>query len=119
MRFPHDVCDEALAYITRMKLSAFIFVTIVFALNVAAQTSPTARAVITLRTSNPNVGWNIGSAKVGDLDCDGKPDTVMLGSEKDEVVVGIVWGSAAKQSQVFVFPVGQARQDAFCSKPTV
>ncbi len=77
----------------------------------------TGRAQTALHKSNPTVSWNVSSATTADVDCDGKPDTVMLGSEKDKVVVGVVWGASAKQSQIFVFPVRGDTQDGFCSNP--
>lgn len=82
-----------------------------------AQTSTSKLAVTSLQKSNASVNWNVNSAKTADVDCDGKPDTVMLGSEKDKVFVGVVWGSKAKQAQIRMFPINSAAQDGFCSNP--
>ena len=83
-----------------------------------AQTQSLKSAFVALERSSPFIQWNINSAKEGDVDCDGKPDTVMLGSKKNGVAVGIVWGSPAKKPEVLLFPIGSDAPDAFCSGPS-
>ena len=83
---------------------------------VTAQTPSPRSAVNVLHRSNPAVAWDITSAKIADVDCDGHPDTLMLGYEKDQVAVGIVPGSK-RQPQVLLFPIKAGRQDGFCAKP--
>jgi hypothetical protein len=73
-------------------------------------------AVDALRRFRPSTNWNIASARIADVDCDSKPDTIILGSEKGKVVVGVVWG-ARKQPQVLVFSIHSASQDGFCAAP--
>jgi len=72
-----------------------------------------SQKIATLQQFRPSTNWNSASAKVADVDCDAKPDTVTLGSEKGKVVIGVVWG-AHKQPQLFVFPIRRDKQDGFC-----
>jgi hypothetical protein len=74
-------------------------------------------ALNSLHRTNPAVEWNVASSKIADFDCDGVADTVLLGSEKDSVVVGFV-GSAKKHPQIFDFPIGSSTQDGFTKQPT-
>jgi len=83
----------------------------------AAHGSDSEAALNSLRNANPAVGWSASSAKTADFDCDGKADTVMLGSEKGRVVVGIVWGSPKKHPQILTFPIGTPTQDGFSEQP--
>jgi hypothetical protein len=76
----------------------------------------TATPIDTLRQSRPSTNWNAASARTADVDCDSKPDTVILGSEKGKVVVGVVWADH-RQPQLFVFPIRRDRQDGFCAVP--
>lgn len=80
---------------------------------VAAHGSDSQATLKALRDANPEVGWSASSAKTADFDCDGKADTVMLGSEKGRVVVGVVWGSPKKHPQILTFPIGTPTQDGF------
>jgi hypothetical protein len=100
-----------------MKCLTLPVVVLIIGFVASAQTGSNAAATA-LRKLNTTVDWNVSSAKAADVDCDGKPDTVILGSERDTVVVGVVWGKASKQPQVFMFPVGRPAQDGFCSNPT-
>ena len=101
-----------------MKFSALVVVVLILEFVASAQTSGAGAALTVLPKLDTTVNWNIGSAKTADVDCDGKPDTVILGSEKNTVVVGVVWGTLEKKPQIFKFPVGTATQDGFCSNPT-
>jgi len=100
-----------------MKASEFLVVVLILEVFATAQMSGSQAAASALRKSSPTVSWSVGSATTADVDCDGKPDTIMLGSEKGKVVVGVVWGSPAKPPQILVFPVSAATQDGFCSNP--
>jgi len=42
----------------------------------------------------------------------------MLGTEKDRVVVGIVWGNPKKREEILTFPIGTPAQDGFSTRPT-
>ncbi len=101
-----------------MKSSAVLIGMLIPGFIACAQTPKSKAAAAVLTKSNPTVTWNVGSAKTADVDCDGKPDTVILGFEKDKVFVGIVWGSATRQPQILVFPINSAAQEGFCSNPT-
>jgi hypothetical protein len=83
----------------------------------AAQAPAPKSAFDVLHESNPSITWNIDSTKTADVDCDGHPDTLMLGYEKDQVAVGIVSG-AKRPPRIFLFPITRPdRQDGFCAKP--
>jgi hypothetical protein len=84
---------------------------------VAAHGSDSQAALDSLRTANPAVDWSASSAKTADFDCDEKADTVMLGSEKGRVVVGLVWASPKKHPQILSFPIGTPTQDGFRQQP--
>ena len=99
-----------------MRKANALFLVPLLALAATAQGKSLGNSESALQKANPLVNWNVESAKRADFDCDGKPDTVMLGSEKDRAVVGIVWG-APKHEQILTFPVGTATQDGFSSQP--
>lgn len=101
-----------------MKPLVLLVVVLILELISFAQTSGSHAAATALRKLDATVNWNVSSAKTADVDCDGKPDTVILGSKKDTVVVGVTWGTAAKRPQLFMFPVGRPSQDGFCSNAT-
>jgi hypothetical protein len=95
-----------------------LLIAAIFLVSASAQVSKTEVAVSELRKSHPAVKWNRKSATVADVTCDGEPDTVILGSEKNNVVVGIVSGAHPNKTQVFSFPVSGATQGGFCAFPT-
>jgi hypothetical protein len=101
-----------------MTLKGFVVLVVVLMVEcgVSAQLSGPS-ALNALRKMRATANWNTSSAKMADFDCDGKPDMVLLGSEKDTVVVGVVWGAQSKQPQVLVFPSGRQTQNGFCSNP--
>ena len=101
-----------------MKFPNFFVIAAFLVASSTAQVSTTGVAVSELRKSHPSVNWNSKSATVADVTCDGKPDTVILGSEKNNVVVGVVSGANPTKIQVFSFPVSRSAQDAFCAVPT-
>jgi hypothetical protein len=84
---------------------------------VIAQNPAPRISIESLQRLRSTTTWNSQSAKVADVDCDSKPDTIVLGSEKNKVVVGISWGEVNKQPQVFVFPIRRDQQDGFCVSP--
>jgi len=83
----------------------------------ATQGSHSQAALKRLHEANPKVSWNVASDKTADFDCDGKADTVMLGSENSDVAVGVVWGSPDKHPQILMFPLGTPTQDGFSKQP--
>jgi len=76
---------------------------------IAAQGSDPQAALKALRIANPAITWNAGSAKTADFDCDGRADTVVLGAEKGQVVVGVEWGAPKKPPTLLTFPIGTLR----------
>ena len=80
------------------------------------QLSKTDDMVSKLQKSHPEVSWNTKSAILADVTCDGKFDAVVLGSQKDTVVVGVVSGAPDK-AQLFLFPIRRDTQDGFCAVP--
>jgi hypothetical protein len=101
-----------------MKFPKSFFVAAIFCAFISAQVSRTDVAVNSLRKSHPGVKWNTESATVADINCDGKPDSVILGSEKNNVVIGVVSGARPNRTQVFSFPLKEGTQDGFCAFPT-
>ena len=106
------------AYSASVRLLKVVAILAIFAAFANAQISKTDVAVSKLRKTNPAVNWNRKSAISGDVNCDGKPDTVILGSEKDSVVVGVVSGAETDKPQVFSFPISGDTQEGFCASPT-
>lgn len=100
-----------------MKTTLVLSLVLILEPAIAAQISQTTAAVNALQKASPAVDWNVGSAKTADIDCDGKADTVMLGSQKDQVVVGVVWASSQRRPQILSFPIGVQSQDSFTSHP--
>jgi len=100
-----------------MKTTLAISLVLFLELATAAQIPRTKAALTALQNANPAVDWNIDSAKTADFDCDGKADTVMLGYQKDRVVVGVVWASPRRPPQILSFPIGVPTQDGFSSPP--
>ncbi len=100
-----------------VKALTILLVAAIFVASASAQVSRTEVAVNELRKTHSAVKWNIESAIVADVTCDGKPDTVILGSEKNTVVVGVVSGAHTSKTQVFSFPVKAGTQDGFCAFP--
>jgi hypothetical protein len=102
----------------KVKCATIFFVATTLVASVGAQASKTKPAVRELRKAHPTVNWNSKSAIVADVTCDGKPDTVVLGSDKNDVVIGVVSGDRPNKTEVLSFPVKAATQDGFCSFPT-
>jgi hypothetical protein len=101
-----------------VRLLNIVAIGAIFAAFANAQISKTDLAVNKLRKTNPAVNWNTKSAVSGDVNCDGQCDRVVLGSEKNSVVVGIVSGAQSEKPQVFSFPISRDTQDGFCASPT-
>lgn len=84
----------------------------------AQSASPAKDAVHALQRSHPEIKWITDSVTLADVNCDGKPDTILLGSHRDLVAVGIVWGQGSEQTQVLTFALQTGSQDSFCARPT-
>jgi hypothetical protein len=101
-----------------VRLLKIVVIVAIFAAFANAEVSKIDVAVSRLRKTNPAVNWNGKSAISGDVNCDGKRDTVVLGSEKNSVIVGVVSGAESDKPQVFSFPISRDTQDGFCARPT-
>jgi hypothetical protein len=97
-----------------MKYSALVCLMIA-SIALRAQTAVKS-AIHVLQQAHPEIHWNTSSAQTADIDCDGKPDTVLLGEQGEKVAVGVVWGRD-KHPDLFTFPLHSASQDGFCSIP--
>ena len=100
-----------------MKSKTTLCLAMILEVAAAAQGVRSDDAVAAFRKLDASVEWNVTSAEIADVDCDGKPDTVMLGYKKDEVAIGIVFGAPAKRPQLFTFPVRAGSEFGFCLKP--
>lgn len=100
-----------------MKRHATFWILLVAALAAFGQTSQAENAINKLKHSRPFATWDNRSLKRADIDCDDKLDSIVLGSEKGDVVVGIVWGNAKTPPQILSFPVRPDTQNGFCAAP--
>ena len=66
--------------------------------------------------THPGVTWQTAKAKTADVTCDGKADTVLFGTAKEEIWVGIISGKGGKP-QTMRFGIGAGHQDGFCAVP--
>ena len=107
----------SLARSVDVKFSTIIFVIVAVA-SALSQVSGNEEAISGLRKSYPSVEWDTRSTAFADVTCDGKADTIVLGSDKSRVVVGVVSGARPNKAQVFSFPIGGNTQNAFCEIPT-
>ncbi len=100
-----------------MTTSRCLIVTGILVASANSQVSQPNNMTSQLHKSHPEVLWNARSAVVADVTCDGKPDTIALGSQKGEVIVGVVSGADPEKVQLFAFPVRRDKQDGFCAVP--
>jgi hypothetical protein len=85
----------------------------------AAAANPVA-AVKALREAKREVTWDAKTAVVADVTCDGVPDTVVVGYERNTVWLGAVPGTTSDKSAKLTttrFSVGKQTQDSFCTVP--
>ncbi len=100
---------------TRWKVLLF---TAVVVLGASAKAGSAQSAVRALRKAHPEITWNVKSAVSADVNCDGKPEVIVLGADKnDRVVVAIVSSGDPRQQQLLSFPIRSSTQDGFCSVP--
>ena len=75
-------------------------------------------AINRLRAIQPGVRWDAKSAKSGDFNCDGAPDTAMVGYGRRGVPwIGMVPNQAGQRPTVLKFRLGNGSQDALCATP--
>lgn len=73
-----------------------------------------------LREAKHEVNWDAKTAVVADVTCDGIPDTVVVGYERDAVWLGAVPGTKSNKPGKLTttrFSVGKQTQDSFCAVP--
>ena len=100
-----------------MRFLETVFLSFILVCFSSVQVAKTEAAVGALQKSHPAARWNNKSATVADVTCDGKPETIILGSEKNSVVIGVVSGANPTETQVFSFPVEAGTQNGFCAVP--
>ena len=71
-------------------------------------------ALAALKTRD--VKWDVEKARRADVTCDGLLDTIMFGTGKDSIWVGIAPGGSGK-SQIMKFSASRDRQDGFAGPP--
>jgi len=79
-----------------------------------------AAAIKALEEAKHEVKWDAKTAVVADVTCDGVPDTLVVGYEKDGVWLGVVPGPNAGKSAKLTttrFSVGKQTQSSFCAVP--
>jgi hypothetical protein len=74
-------------------------------------------ALSKLRETHQHVTWNSEPLAVADVLCEGKPATVILGSENKDVVIGVVSGMRSHKTEVLSFPISSGTQNGFCGFP--
>lgn len=83
-----------------------------------AKTARTQLAVKRLREARPEIEWDGKSAAFGDVNCDGKLESIVLGRQENKVVVAVVSGDPHSKPQLLLtFPIRSDAQDGFCSMP--
>ena len=92
---------------------------VLFTLALLASTACAQTPADALHRARPNAKWDMKSAKSGDVDCDGNTDTLILGSEGKQVLIGVVKGTPKSSPIVLEFSIDSAQQDAFCAAPTL
>lgn len=105
------------AYSVRMRACWSFIIAAMLSASAIAQASKTDEMVSKLQKSHPEVSWNSKSAVLADVTCDGKLDAVVLGSQKDRVVIGVVSGVHPDNVQILSFPIRGGAQDGFCAVP--
>ena len=100
-----------------MKITWSFIVAALLAASANTQVSKTANMVSELQKLHPEVSWNTKSAILADVTCDGKSDAVVLGSQKDTAVIGVLSGAQPDKVQLFSFPIRPDTQDGFCAIP--
>ena len=83
-----------------------------------AQDFSAAKKALELAASRP-VNWKSEKARIADVTCDGKPDTIMFGEAARSVWLGVVPGNGDKpQIMAFALSSHKQFQDAFDHRPT-
>lgn len=100
-----------------MQRSAIASLAIVLIGTFAARAVEPPAAVSALdNVAKSHIKWNVAKARVADVTCDGSADTIMFGSAKGSVWIGVVPGGNGP-AQVIQFPISPSRQDGFSALP--
>lgn len=99
-----------------MKFQTLILGSAILLSFATAQISDTD-ALNELRKTHSTVKWSGKPMAVADVLCEGKPATVTIGSEKNNVVVGVVSGLHLHKTEVLTFPISSHTQEGFCAFP--
>lgn len=94
------------------------FIAVCFLLSIAAQTVKSDRAIHHLEKIHPEVQWERRSAAIADVNCDRKPEVIVLGKQSSQAVIAVVSDDSQDKIQLLSFPTGGATQDSFCAIPT-
>ncbi|MGZ5922412.1 MAG: hypothetical protein ACXWLT_11660 [Rhizomicrobium sp.] len=82
----------------------------------ARAVEPPAAASALDDVAKSHIKWNVAKARVADVTCDGRADTIMFGSAKGSVWIGVVSGGNGR-AQVIRFSISPSRQDGFSALP--
>ena len=81
----------------------------------------TENVIAMLNSAESKVKWDVTSAVIADVTCDGKPDAAIVGYENDKVVwLGVVIGGKKDivlKPITMSFTVDSRNQTSFCSIP--
>jgi hypothetical protein len=73
-----------------------------------------------LHAAAPSASWDHPLSATGDVMCDGKTETIVVGSEGETVWLGVVTppnGKTPRKALTISWPIGAGVQAAMCSKP--
>jgi hypothetical protein len=82
----------------------------------ARAVEPSAAVSVLDDAAKSHIKWDVAKARVVDVTCDGKADTIMFGSGKRSVWIGVVPGGKGP-AQAMRFPMSPSRQDGFSALP--
>lgn len=91
-----------------------------FGLSPAMAQNDAATILQKLKIDKPKVNWNEKSLTSADVTCNGLPDHLMLGQEKDKVWLAVVDGSKNNQLgqlRTYSFGVNSSSQESVCQLP--
>jgi hypothetical protein len=102
-----------------MNLSRLL--SVVALLSFTAGTSAAAKSTDALlscvKKDRPAVRWDTKSIVVADFDGDGRPDSAVLGYERDKLLLAVHVGHAGSPASYFEFSINRGVQAAVCTAP--